>query len=95
MCTSPPFVSHTLEQVIQAATVYLKISVLIRLAKEARNAALKAWSDALSPLDRKLELYGTALRDWHAGTGPLATAKANLLALVVLSCGTRLQTAKF
>mmetsp|Transcript_14562 Transcript_14562/g.45100 ORF Transcript_14562/g.45100 Transcript_14562/m.45100 type:complete len:582 (+) Transcript_14562:135-1880(+) len=70
-------------EVFQAATVYLKISVLLRLAKEARNAALKAWSDALSPLDRKLELYGTALRDWHAGTGPLATAKANLLALVI------------
>ena len=61
---------------------YLKISMLLRAAKEALSAASKAWNEALPTLDRKLALYERALQDWHAGEGPLQTAQAELLALV-------------
>ena len=59
------------------------VATLLDKAIAARSAAFKAWNEALAPLDRKLIIYESALRDWHAGEGPLPTARAELLTLVM------------
>jgi len=57
--------------------------VLLQTAEKARETASKAWDDALLPLDRKLALYTSDLRQWSAGkTGPCPSARAEFLALV-------------
>jgi len=81
-------------EVVQTTTACTTISVLLKAATMAQLAASKAWSDALSPLDHKLELYASALRDWHSGSGPLPAVRDELLSLVTLST-TLVQNAKF
>lgn len=57
--------------------------MLLQTAEKARETASKAWDDALLPLDRKLALYTSDLRQWSAGkTGPCPSARAEFLALV-------------
>lgn len=69
-------------EVFSTVTAYLNILMLLQAAKAARSAAFEAWREALSPLDRKLEIYDKELQDWYAGEGPMPTAKSELLALV-------------
>ena len=53
---------------------------------EARGAALEAWSEAMTPLDRKFVIYNSALREWHTGQRARSEeANPGLLALVAPS----------
>jgi len=74
---------RVLKQVFSTVTIYLNILVLLQAAKAARSVAFESWREALLPLDRKLEIYDKELQDWHAGEGPMPTARGELLALVL------------
>jgi len=77
------FLATDQTEVLPLIETYLKACVLLQTAEKARETASKAWDDALLPLDRKLALYTSDLRQWSAGkTGPCPSARAEFLALV-------------
>jgi hypothetical protein len=77
------FLATDQSEVLPVIETYLKAFVLLKTAEKARETASKAWDDALLPLDRKLALYTSDLRQQSAGnTRPCPSARAEFLALV-------------